>query len=87
MADHDDFAAQRCGLGDLLVIRRLFRRPLALFPGLVLVHEVMQEVMRVVGSDDMLRSVIRRDVDKKNLPAYALASANLRLLTHKRRPA
>ena len=67
MADDDDFAAQRCCLGDLLEIGGLFRRPLALFPGLVLVHEVMQEVMRVVGSDDMLRYVIGRDIDLKDL--------------------
>ena len=67
MADHEDFAAQRYGISDFLVIRRLFGRPFALFPGLVLVHEVMQEVMGVVGSDDMLRSVFGSDIDMKDL--------------------
>ena len=67
MADHEDFAAQRYGISDFLVIRRLFGRRFALFPRLVLVDEVMQEVMRVAGSDDMLRSVFGSDIDMKDL--------------------
>ena len=66
MADHDDFAARGYGDNDLLVIRGFFRGPLTLVPRLVLVHEVMQEVMWVIGSYDMLRSVIRRDVDMED---------------------
>lgn len=66
MTDHDNSAAQGYGVRDLLVIRGLFRRPLTPFPGLVLMHKMMHEVMGVVGSDDMLRSVIGGDVDMEN---------------------
>ena len=66
VTDHDDFAAQGYGVRDLLVIRGLFRRSLSPFPGLVLMHKMMKEVMGVVGSDDMLRSVVGRDIDTKD---------------------
>ena len=66
MTDHDDFSAGGHGIRNLFVIRRLFRRPLTPFPGLVLVDKMMQKVMGIVGSDHMLRSVSRRDIDMKN---------------------
>ena len=66
MTDHDDFAAQGHGIRDLLVIGGVFRRALTPFPRLVLMREMMQEVMRVVRSDDMLRSVIGRDIDMED---------------------
>jgi hypothetical protein len=68
MTNHDDFAAQRHGVGDPRVVRGLFRRTLTpSFPRLILVLEMMQEVMRIVGSDDVFRSLIGHDIDMENL--------------------
>ncbi len=67
ISDHDDLCARVDSVGDRLVMRELFRRPLTLLPRLDHVREVMQEVMGVVGSYDVLRSVIGHDVDMEIL--------------------
>ena len=67
MTNDNNSATQRHGVGYSRVIRGLFRRSLAPFTGLILVHEMVQEVMRVVGSDHVFRSVIGRNIDMENL--------------------
>ena len=62
VADHDDFAAQSHSLRDLFVVRRLFRRALSPFSRLVFMREMMQDVMGVVGPEDML-GVVGRVID------------------------
>ena len=67
MTNHDNFAGQRHGVGDPRIIRGLFRRTLTSFPRLILMLEMMQEVMRIVGSDDVFSSLIGHDIDMENL--------------------
>ena len=67
MTNDNNSTAQRHGVGDPRVIRGLFWRSLAPFTGLILVHEMVQEVMRVVGFDHVFRSLVGRNIDMENL--------------------
>ena len=67
MTNHNDFATQRHGGGDPPVIRGLLRRTLTSLPRLILMLEMMQEVMRIVGTDGVFRSLIRHYIDMENL--------------------
>ena len=58
VAGHDEFAAESDGLRDLFVICRLFSRALSPFTRLVLMREMMQDVVGVVGPEDMLTGVV-----------------------------
>ena len=62
--DHDDTATACCqGRGDLLVEVLMLWGPLALLTRLVLVREVMQEMMRIVGFDLVHRNVVGTNID------------------------
>jgi hypothetical protein len=44
VTDHDESVAQSHGVRDLCVIAGLFRGPLTLFPGLVFVRQIVEEM-------------------------------------------
>jgi hypothetical protein len=60
--DHDNSAAGREGFGDALVEARVFRRPLAALGRLVLMREVVEEIVRIVRSDHIVRRVGGSDI-------------------------
>ena len=54
MTHHYNSAAERYGFSDPVVIGGVLWKPLTAFPQLLLLRKMMQEVMRVIGSDDVL---------------------------------
>jgi hypothetical protein len=74
VTDHDKSAAQSDGVRDLCVIGGLFRRPLTLFPGLVFVRQIMEEMVWIVGPDDVFGSLLGGDIDVKDPRAMMICN-------------
>jgi hypothetical protein len=72
VTNHNESAAQSQGVGDLCVIGRLFWRPLTLFPGLVLVRQIVEEMMGIVRPDDVLGSLVGGNIDVKDSRAMMI---------------
>jgi hypothetical protein len=66
MTDDHDPSADRRGMSDLFIKGGFFQSPLTLFSQLILMHEIMQAVMRIVGSGRLLRDILRGDIDLEN---------------------
>ena len=53
-------------LRDSIIIRRIFMGALAPFARLIFVRQVMQEMMRIIGTDILLGNTLDRQVCTKN---------------------